>query len=360
LWRSKGSQPLSKRGTSPESAPARAGSGAGAVAVLDVVLAPVAEHAPLHGTQAGDHHQRQGRGADGHPEQAQPAEHAHRGVGPDVGGRGDPDHAVAAEEDHPGAEEADAAHHLGGDAADVGTGRARHVEGAEAGDGEGGGAERDQRVGAHPRRLGGQLTLGADQHAERGGERHPAEQLGLGGTGHSRQGTRPAGARPGGAAVHTAPVTTGDSTRILLIRHAKAGSRERWEGDDRQRALTRSGRRQAEALVEQLRDEPIERVLSSPYLRCIQTVEPLAAARGLRVEPTDDLAEGAGIGPLLRLLAELGNAALSTHGDVIQEFVEWLHHRGVAVDGGLAKGSTWVLDVVHGEVVAARYLPPPA
>lgn len=94
------------------------------------------------------------------------------------------DHAVAAEEDHPGAEEADAAHHLGGDAADVGTGRARHVEGAEAGDGEGGGAERDQRVGAHPRRLGGQLALRADQHAERGGERHPAEQLGLGGTGH--------------------------------------------------------------------------------------------------------------------------------------------------------------------------------
>jgi 8-oxo-dGTP diphosphatase len=155
-------------------------------------------------------------------------------------------------------------------------------------------------------------------------------------------------------------VITGDRTRILLIRHAKAGSRERWQGDDRLRPLTRSGRRQAEALVEQLRDEPVERILSSPYLRCVQTVEPLAAARGLQVEPTDDLAEGAGIGPLRRLLAELGNAALCTHGDVVQEFVEWLHHRGVAVDGGLAKGSTWVLDVVHGEVVAARYLPPPA
>ncbi|HEY0408694.1 MAG TPA: phosphoglycerate mutase family protein [Candidatus Dormibacteraeota bacterium] len=155
-------------------------------------------------------------------------------------------------------------------------------------------------------------------------------------------------------------MTTDGRTRILLIRHAKAGSRERWQGDDRLRPLTRSGRRQAEALVEQLRDEPIERILSSPYLRCIQTVEPLAAARGLRVEPADDLAEGAGIGPLRRLLTELGNAALCTHGDVIQEAVEWLHHRGLAVDGGLAKGSTWVLDVVHGEVVAARHLPPPA
>ncbi len=151
-----------------------------------------------------------------------------------------------------------------------------------------------------------------------------------------------------------------DRTRVLLIRHAKAGDRARWEGDDRLRPLTGSGRRQAEALVEQLCDQPVGRILSSPYVRCIQTVEPLAAARGLRVEPTADLAEGAGIGPLRRLLAEVGNAALCSHGDVIQEFVEWMHHRGVAVDGGLAKGSTWVLDAVHGEVVAARHLPPPA
>jgi 8-oxo-dGTP diphosphatase len=155
-------------------------------------------------------------------------------------------------------------------------------------------------------------------------------------------------------------VTTDDRTRILLIRHAKAGRREHWHGDDRLRPLTHSGRRQAEALVEQLRDEPVERILSSPFVRCIQTLESLAAARGLEVEPTEDLTEGAGVGPLRRLLAELGNAALCSHGDVIHEAVGWLHHRGVAVDGGLGKGSTWVLDVVHGEVVAARHLPPPA
>jgi 8-oxo-dGTP diphosphatase len=151
-----------------------------------------------------------------------------------------------------------------------------------------------------------------------------------------------------------------DHDCVLLIRHAKAGDRERWQGDDRLRPLTPSGRRQAEALVEQLAEYPIGRILSSPYVRCVQTVEPLAAARGLPVEETGDITEGAGTGPLRRLLGEVGDAALCTHGDVVQDFVEWLHHRGVAVDGGLAKGSTWVLDVVHGEVVAARYLPPPA
>jgi 8-oxo-dGTP diphosphatase len=157
-------------------------------------------------------------------------------------------------------------------------------------------------------------------------------------------------------------MATGDRDHhcVLLIRHAKAGVRERWQGDDRLRPLTRSGRRQSEALVEQLAEHPIGRILSSPYVRCVQTVEPLAAARGLPVEETEALAEGAGTGPLQRLLGEVGDAALCTHGDVVQEFVERLHHRGVAVDGGLAKGSTWVLEVIHGEVVAARYLPPPA
>ncbi len=155
-------------------------------------------------------------------------------------------------------------------------------------------------------------------------------------------------------------MTPGDRHRVLLIRHAKAGNRDEWTGDDRLRPLSRSGLRQAEALVEQLRDEPIERVLSSPYVRCMQTVEPLAAGRSRRVELTEDLAEGAGAEPFQRLLPVLGDAALCSHGDVIHDVLRWLEHRGVTVDGGLAKGSTWVFDLVCGEVVSARYLPPPA
>jgi phosphohistidine phosphatase SixA len=152
---------------------------------------------------------------------------------------------------------------------------------------------------------------------------------------------------------------TADRTRVLLIRHAKAGDRERWTSPDHLRPLTRPGQRQAEALVTLLAGERVERVLTSPYARCVQTVEPLAAARGLRVEETDALAEGAGLHPLRGLLETAGDAALCTHGDVVHDCVEWLHERGVAVDGGLAKGSTWVLDVIGGEVVAARYLAPP-
>jgi 8-oxo-dGTP diphosphatase len=158
----------------------------------------------------------------------------------------------------------------------------------------------------------------------------------------------------------TGEATPPDRTRAFLVRHADAGDRARWKGDDRERPLTKRGRRQAEGLVDLLRDEPVSRILSSPYVRCRQTVEPLAAARGLPVEDAPELEEGAGTGPLRRLLGVVEDAVLCSHGDVIQEFLDLLRRRGVAVDGGLAKGSVWILDLVHGEVFAARYLPPAA
>src|SRR5947209_8335702 len=108
----------------------------------------------------------------------------------------------------------------------------------------------------------------------------------------------------------------------VLIRHAHAGSRERWAGrDDRLRPLSKKGRRQAEGLVRSLHTIPLERVLSSPYRRCVETVEPLARARDLRIEETDALAEGAGLEAVLALLRELAGrpSALCTHGDVMYE-----------------------------------------
>ncbi|HSO93974.1 MAG TPA: phosphoglycerate mutase family protein, partial [Candidatus Dormibacteraeota bacterium] len=85
-----------------------------------------------------------------------------------------------------------------------------------------------------------------------------------------------------------------------LVRHAKAGDRAGWEGDDRLRPLSEPGRRQADALVGLLNGSALEAVLSSPYLRCVQTVEPLAQHFRLSVQPEPDLAEGAGAAPLLQ------------------------------------------------------------
>jgi phosphohistidine phosphatase SixA len=151
---------------------------------------------------------------------------------------------------------------------------------------------------------------------------------------------------------------------ILLFRHTHAGDRDHWVGDDRQRPLSGRGVRQAAAVVDQLAGYPVERVLSSPYLRCVQSVQPLASVRGLDVEEEHRLAEGTAFDLVRGLLRQVDgeHVVLCSHGDVIGAIVTDLAHRGVDLgEPGPVwqKGSTWVLDGAP-DAPAARYLPPPA
>lgn len=136
---------------------------------------------------------------------------------------------------------------------------------------------------------------------------------------------------------------------ILLLRHAHAGDRRQWDGPDGHRPLSDRGHDQARRIVDLYREHPIEQILSSPLTRCRQTVEPLAAARGLPIEEVDALAEGAALESVRSLLRRLGgtSAVLCSHGDVIGMLLTDLHHRGV-LRGELEwkKASTWMLD--HG------------
>jgi len=103
---------------------------------------------------------------------------------------------------------------------------------------------------------------------------------------------------------------------ILLVRHASAGDRYEWEGDDRLRPLDERGRRQADELVELLEQYEVTRLLSSPSLRCVQTVEPFAEARGLGIEVRDELSEQLQDvdGPTFVGSLHDVNAVLSCHG----------------------------------------------
>jgi 8-oxo-dGTP diphosphatase len=105
----------------------------------------------------------------------------------------------------------------------------------------------------------------------------------------------------------------------VLLRHAAAKERYEWPGDDWHRPLTKKGRRQAEELATALATDDVRRVVSSPYVRCVQTVEPLAAALGLEVELDDRLAEGAGMAA--QALLEEDGVVACTHGDVIYDLV---------------------------------------
>jgi phosphohistidine phosphatase SixA len=149
---------------------------------------------------------------------------------------------------------------------------------------------------------------------------------------------------------------------VYLLRHAKAGDRAAWTEDDRLRPLSKKGRRQAEALVRAFRGLEVGRVLSSQFVRCEQTVRPLALDRGLALELTDALAEGAPLDGLLEIIADLDDVALvaCAHGDLIPAAIDHLRARGVPTDDGeTKKGSTWLLERERGAIVRARYLPPP-
>jgi len=150
---------------------------------------------------------------------------------------------------------------------------------------------------------------------------------------------------------------------IYVVRHAKAGDRAEWEGDDRLRPLTKPGHRQAEELANWLRKEPIDAILSSEYVRCIQTVEPLANQHNLPIEPRKDLEEGSGGESLLRIVSEFKgrNAVLCTHGDLVEEFLEQLIEKGLVqrARARLEKGSTWVVEETGGKITGARYVAGP-
>ena len=107
------------------------------------------------------------------------------------------------------------------------------------------------------------------------------------------------------------------------------------------------GRLQSDGLIEALAEFRIDRIVSSPYLRCVQTVEPLASALGLEIEPDEQLG-ATRLHEVEEVLERLRgeHVVVCTHGDL-----PWLGERK------FKKGATWVVDE---ELVPDRYIKPPA
>ncbi len=151
--------------------------------------------------------------------------------------------------------------------------------------------------------------------------------------------------------------------KLYLLRHAAAGDRSKWDGVDALRPITKKGRRQSEAIAGYLKDAGIERIYTSPYTRCVQTVEPLAEAIGAKVREHDALAEGPDIDAAYDLCDDLVgyNAVLCTHGDVIPAVMNRMMWAGLTLESRFycSKGSIWEVNLEGGRFTTARYVPPP-
>jgi len=148
---------------------------------------------------------------------------------------------------------------------------------------------------------------------------------------------------------------------VYLIRHATAGRRS-FDSDDLERPLDEYGRLQARDLIKLLADRGITQIHSSPAVRCIQTVSPLASAIGVDVHQAGPLLEGSSLARVLEFVRSFGQSdvALCSHGDLIPEVIRALEVGGtrIGTERGFAKGAVWELRFDgDGRIDTAVYAP---
>jgi 8-oxo-dGTP diphosphatase len=149
---------------------------------------------------------------------------------------------------------------------------------------------------------------------------------------------------------------------IYLVRHAKAGSRAAWGGDESLRPLVDEGWEQARTVASRLAPLHPTRLVSSPYLRCRQTLEPLAELTSLPVESVDALREGVDTDTALSFLEGVADGVVAcSHGDVIPAVLKRLEWHGLDIVDwpDTRKGSVCRLERHEGRFVRARFSAPP-
>ena len=159
-----------------------------------------------------------------------------------------------------------------------------------------------------------------------------------------------------------------DTVALIVLRHAKALSRKSFSGPDVDRPLADRGRAQAAQIVPLLAAYGIRRVISSPGLRCVDTVRPYADQAGIAIEPDEAITEQAYHAdptPAHRLAVELARTdvptVVCTHRPVLEGFLTAV---GVAAATGpppqpLATGEMFVFHLADGVVQAVeRHAPP--
>ncbi|WOC13509.1 NUDIX hydrolase [Gordonia sp. MP11Mi] len=156
---------------------------------------------------------------------------------------------------------------------------------------------------------------------------------------------------------------------MLLVRHARAGRRTAFHGDDRDRPLDAEGRRQAAALTDLLRLFGAHHLHAADRLRCVQTLQPLAEALRRPVGVETALTEEAyAVDPdaaYSRLLALAGKKGavrtICSQGKVIPPVLSrWAERDDVTLPAARnRKGSVWVLTLRGERLIAIDHIDGP-
>ncbi|UUO04120.1 NUDIX hydrolase [Mycolicibacterium novocastrense] len=159
-----------------------------------------------------------------------------------------------------------------------------------------------------------------------------------------------------------------DTKTVLIVRHATAGSKSRFKGDDRKRPLDKNGRAQAQSLVALLLAFGADQLFAADRVRCVSTLEPLAEELGQTIRSDELLTEEAyaenrkvARQRFLEIAGTPGTPVICTQGKVIPDLIEWWCERdGVRPDKSRnRKGSTWVMSIHNGRLIAADHMGSP-
>jgi phosphohistidine phosphatase SixA len=134
---------------------------------------------------------------------------------------------------------------------------------------------------------------------------------------------------------------------LYIVRHAKAGKRSEWDGPDTLRPLSDKGWEQAQAIAKKLIELKPIALISSPAVRCMQTLEPLSEAMKIKIVADERLFEDGDVAKMIELLeAAQDSTVISSHGDMIPEAIKILQRRGMEINSkpDWRKASVWVVE----------------
>lgn len=134
---------------------------------------------------------------------------------------------------------------------------------------------------------------------------------------------------------------------LYLVRHASAGVALADRTADKVRPLDPKGQSQASAIAERLLSAGATSLHSSPYLRCTQTIDPLATRLRAKVSVHDEFGEGQDFAAALKICEGLSpHSVVCSHGDLIPALIEAMLRRQMTVTGptGFRKASVWVIE----------------
>ncbi|MCX6536841.1 MAG: phosphoglycerate mutase family protein [Actinobacteria bacterium] len=149
---------------------------------------------------------------------------------------------------------------------------------------------------------------------------------------------------------------------LYIVRHAKAGKRSEWDGPDTLRPLSDKGWEQSQAIAEKLVELKPSALISSPAVRCMQTLEPLSKATKIEIFADKRLFEHGDVAKMIELLEDAQDSTvISSHGDMIPEVIKILQRRGMEIGSkpDWRKASVWVVERIKNSFTSAIVMAPP-